>query len=290
MMLLLLTCLGFSFDLLCQSTFNPNDSIYKTIPQSVDLRPYMTPVKNQGDRNTCFAYAAISLMEFEYKRMFDVDVDLSEEYLIYLAKSDKTSSLNEDDNMVNTGNKMQQGFLLEEDYPYQPTWFAAGYPCEGRAYDGSDSTVDRRCFSHDGPDKKTLRKAFKVEFPLLLDTNFELSHNIEILAKEQKPIVFLFPCNVAEKDWPSSGKINYSDTVISPQKENCQLHFTVLCGYDLNAQVFYVRNSWGKDWGENGYGTLSFDDFYKFAWSGLWHIGEIKERKLRLPKRLRNKL
>lgn len=274
------------FSLLAQSTFNPNDSIYKTIPQRVDLRPLMTPVKKQGDRSTCVVFAAISLIEFEYKRLYNIDIDLSEEFLVYQIKKDTNSSLNEEDNMVNTGLKLMNGFLLEKDYPYEPSWFEKGYPCEGRAYDGSDSTVDRRCFSHDGPDKKALKKVFTptVRLPLLVDTNFELNHNIEILAKERKPIVFLYPLHNLEKSWPNSGKINYSDTLVCPQKNNCPMHFTVICGYDLKEKVFFVRNSWGQEWGENGYGTLSFDDFYNFAWSGLWHMGELNKNDLPLPK------
>jgi hypothetical protein len=41
-------------------------------------------------------------------------------------------------------------------------------------------------------------------------------------------------------------------------------HFMVIYGYDLEKQLLYLRNSWSKDWGNKGYGTMSFYDFKKY--------------------------
>jgi C1A family cysteine protease len=41
--------------------------------------------------------------------------------------------------------------------------------------------------------------------------------------------------------------------------EECLGGHAVLCvGYDMDEQVFIFRNSWGPDWGMNGYFTLPF--------------------------------
>jgi C1A family cysteine protease len=35
-------------------------------------------------------------------------------------------------------------------------------------------------------------------------------------------------------------------------------HALLVCGYDHDARVFRVRNSWGPDWGDAGYGTIPY--------------------------------
>ena len=37
-------------------------------------------------------------------------------------------------------------------------------------------------------------------------------------------------------------------------------HAFVLVGYDEREKVFYAVNSWGKEWGENGFAKYSYDD------------------------------
>jgi len=32
-------------------------------------------------------------------------------------------------------------------------------------------------------------------------------------------------------------------------------------GYDNTRKVFIIRNSWGQEWGDKGYGYLSYDFF-----------------------------
>lgn len=36
-------------------------------------------------------------------------------------------------------------------------------------------------------------------------------------------------------------------------------HAVVLCGYERAARIFHVRNSWGTDWGMNGYFTMPME-------------------------------
>lgn len=36
-------------------------------------------------------------------------------------------------------------------------------------------------------------------------------------------------------------------------------HAITISGYDRTARQFFVRNSWGTEWGQNGYGRISFD-------------------------------
>ena len=37
-------------------------------------------------------------------------------------------------------------------------------------------------------------------------------------------------------------------------------HAISIVGYDDTKQAFIVRNSWGQEWGENGFGYVAYDD------------------------------
>jgi C1A family cysteine protease len=56
------------------------------LPASFSLAPYQTPIRNQGDRGTCYAFASIAALEAMYKRTFGLTIDLSEQYAFQLGK------------------------------------------------------------------------------------------------------------------------------------------------------------------------------------------------------------
>lgn len=49
-------------------------------------------------------------------------------------------------------------------------------------------------------------------------------------------------------------------------------HAILITGYDDNSNQFHFKNSWGSDWGNNGYAYLSYDFISKHcdtAWAGV---------------------
>jgi C1A family cysteine protease len=42
----------------------------------------------------------------------------------------------------------------------------------------------------------------------------------------------------------------------------------LVIGYDIDKKIFIFKNSWGEDWGNHGYGTISFG-----------YIDQLSERK-----------
>lgn len=70
-----------------------------TLPESYDprLSGMVTPIKNQGNRNTCFVFGLIATLEHCMKRQLDIkyDLDLSEEQLLasYIARVNSEGGL-----------------------------------------------------------------------------------------------------------------------------------------------------------------------------------------------------
>lgn len=64
----------------------PQSLAPQTLPPRVDLRANQTPIKNQGGRRTCDAFATVAAIEAAYKRERGLTLDLSEQYLNHIQK------------------------------------------------------------------------------------------------------------------------------------------------------------------------------------------------------------
>ena len=55
-------------------------------------------------------------------------------------------------------------------------------------------------------------------------------------------------------------------------------HAVLVCGYDENTKVWIVRNSWGTNWGDNGYFYLPYLYLlYPTLCSDLWYISRVQK-------------
>lgn len=57
------------------------------LPDSVEWRQYQTSIRNQLDRDTCSIFAMIAAIEARYRRQFNLELDLSEQYYWHVYKS-----------------------------------------------------------------------------------------------------------------------------------------------------------------------------------------------------------
>lgn len=196
------------------------------IPDSVDWRTknIITPVKDQGQCGSCWAFAVTEVLESVYAlKTGDLEV-LSPQELVDCDKSSYGCQ----------GGYPEQALLyvedhgleLEKDYPYTAT--------------------DGTCKSS-GDTKYKLNKCFEVP-----------PNNEKVLkeAVSQAPVVGLIEADQRVFQFYKSGVIPSSQCGTSLD------HAIQIVGYgtDNGKDYWLVRNSWGSSWGENGYVRLERTD------------------------------
>ena len=147
--------LGAFRDTVSPSTLD--ESQLQDLPQLIDLSEFMTPAKNQSDRGTCTHFSTMGMVEGTLKKDLGIEVNLSEEYLNYKAKTlgryQTTEGSTVEANIIAIN---QGGLILEDDWSYQPAWFKKIPPCVD--YESSDYAAPKICFSHNAPNKIALER------------------------------------------------------------------------------------------------------------------------------------
>src|SRR5262245_19262897 len=59
----------------------------RLLPPRVDLSGNQTPIRDQGGRDTCTVFAMTAAIEAAYKRLYGLNLDLSEQYFNHVQKA-----------------------------------------------------------------------------------------------------------------------------------------------------------------------------------------------------------
>jgi C1A family cysteine protease len=200
-----------------------------TIPDEVDLRPSLPPVRDQGLlRGTCLAFATTTTHEVRRRQDGD-DEDLSTETLFWAAK-EVEGNRDEGTTFAAIIDAVEShGQPPESTWPYAPDRDItdARYAPPKAATDpdrARRARLRRLATSHD---------AVKAELVggHLVVVGFELWEEFELL-------------EVDELDLPDPADLNGSH------------HAVCVVGYSELRHRLLLRNSWAEDWGDGGYAWL----------------------------------
>ncbi|EIJ42289.1 cysteine protease [Beggiatoa alba B18LD] len=202
----------------------------KKLPAKVDLRPYMTEVEDQKNTSSCVANAVAGAYEYLAKRHLGEDsYNVSRLFIYYNARYYRSWENEDKGSFIADAIKglSEYGACSEETWEFDVK--SVTTEPDGDAYDEAAN--------------------FLVESTELLPV--DLTAWKSALA-EGNPIIFGISLFKSFDSHKKKGLV----PMPSPQETARASHggHAMLCvGYSDNDQVFIVRNSWGSDWGDNGY-------------------------------------
>lgn len=224
----------------------------KTMVKSrVDLRKQMTPVKDQMRRGACCVFATLALYEAFLKKFFPHEpCILSEQAYLSLSKKDGNSSLP----------------IRELIRTYGFIWDSPKLPYQGEDKDHPNYRSDAT--------RRLVKSLPSKEY--IVETNMGVTHIGCAIEEDNKIIIdlstifILLSCfetplvasiHACSQDW-GSGNIKLFPSKSYIAKEGSWGNHTILItGYDLDKELIFFKNSWGTDWGDQGYGTITFAAF-----------------------------
>jgi len=222
------------------------------LPPRVDLTPWFPEVFDQGSLNSCTAATSAALIGFFEKKALGRDISPSVMFLYKLEKNLLGDS-GDSGAFLRTGMQALRAFGVPPatSWPYLPDLldvepqpfhyaYAANYKATHyfRLNDGvDDETVLARV-------KSALAANIPAMFGLVLFSSFSSAIDGEI------PMPGPFDTNVALHALVAAG---YDD-------EKTIAHFDPTTGRTaISGGALRVRNSWGTQWGDGGYGWLPYD-------------------------------
>jgi C1A family cysteine protease len=230
------------------SSFKSADSL---LPAHADLRKWCSRVEEQSSMKSSSAHAVAGLIEYFERRAFGHHLDVSRLFL-YRSARDLAGTGDRDVDLRNTMRALARfGAPPEHLWPYAEERVDTAPPPPCYAY--TDPHRSMRYFRLDPPDSDS--KA------VLQSVRRCLSARI--------PAVFGFP---VYSSFPVIGDVGPGEIPVpGPGETLLGGHAAVAVGYDDERMIgphqgaLLMRNSWGKAWGDNGYGWLP----YKLVEMGL---------------------
>ena len=209
---------------------------------------WTTPIKNQGDCGSCWAFAAIGALEAMAnvrKGYPDIDLDLSEQHLVSCCRSGCNGCRGGSTTYAWDYLKDNGGAILESCFPYEGVdangcgdWESDEcdedpVPCNSKCEEWMDFVVPISSFGY-----------YNEPAPSLIKSTI-VNHG---------PVVTYMLVY---------GDLRYHRGGIYEHDPDAELrggHVVVIIGYNDSENYLICKNSWGTNWGEDGYFRISYGE------------------------------
>ena len=202
------------------------------LPEKVDLHKECSPIEDQGQLGSCTANALAGALEFLELKAKQPLIDLSRLFIYYNERVIEHSVTHDDGAMLRDGIKTlaKQGVCSEKLWPYLIKQFAKkpAPACYAQAKQHTISNYQRLSTTDE------MRACLASGYPFVF--GFTVYESFESAAVARTGVL-----NLPKKSERAMGG-----------------HAVCAVGYDDGAQRFIVRNSWGPDWGKQGYFTMPY--------------------------------
>ena len=226
------------------------ESAKVNLPASVDLREWCPPIENQGELGSCTANAGVGIVEYFEKRVFGKYIDASRLFL-YKATRNMLHWTGDTGAFLRTtmGALVLFGVPPEEYWPYVIADFDKEPPAFCYAFAQNYQAISYYRLDPPGISKDILLSRIKTYLAAGL------------------PSMFGFTVYTSISQAATTGKMPYP----TPGEKIVGGHAIVAVGYDDKMKIkntnpqtvettgaLLIRNSWGTEWGNKGYGWLPY--------------------------------
>ena len=229
-----------------------NTTTKKAIPTNVSLVQWFSPIEDQGQLGSCTANAGAGMVEYFERRAFGNHVDASR---LFLYKT--TRNLMKEKGDTGAFLRSAMGALVLFGVPPEEYWpyIIANFDKEPTAF----------CYAF--AQNYQAISYYRLDPPGTTPAQLLLRIKTNLAAGLPSMFGFTVYSSISQAG-NNDGKIPY------PTKgEKIEGgHAIVVVGYDDNMKIknniiggsestgaFQIRNSWGADWGQNGYGWLPYE-------------------------------
>lgn len=217
-------------------TYYERLSFSGTLPASMDWAPHLPPVRQQGACGSCWAFTTTGILEGLMAIKHGYTTHLSPQQLLDCASNTQYGNNGCTGGSVGGGLRYFGDFsaVSDQDYPYKTAVQASCTPDVANKGLAKVSSINR-LYPHD-PDQ--LRIAL-TQGPISLYVDAQSNPKFE---KYRGGIIDHTDCSTS---------VDHGVTAVG-------------YGYDAQEGKHYIKfkNSWGTDWGENGYGRLHLTTMY----------------------------
>ncbi len=236
----------------------------KELPAKIDLRKWCSAVEQQGNIGSCTAQAGVGILEYFEKRSFEKIIDASR---LFLYKT--TRNLMKETGDVGGFLRYTMGAMAlfglppEEYWPYVEEKFDEEPPAFCYSYAQNYQSI--QYYRHDPSDtpRKKILESVKTHLAAGL------------------PSMFGFSVYSSYTQADASGMIPFP----GKNERIAGGHAVVAVGYDDKLKIkndnpsgpettgaILIRNSWGSEWGEKGYGWLPYEYILKGLADEWWSL------------------
>jgi len=234
-----------------------------SLPSSVDLRAWCSPIHNQGSLGSCTANAGVSLMEYCERKAFGRHIDASRLFL-YKATRNMLHWTGDTGAFIRT----TMGAMVLFGVPPEEFW----------AYVIADFDEEPTAFCYAFAQNFQALQYFRLDPPGIPKTL--LLKRIKALLAAGLPSMFGFAVFSSYRQASNSGRIPFPCN----RERILGGHAIAAVGYDDNLEItnrncglktkgaLLFQNSWGTGWGDNGYGFLPYDYVLKGLAIDWWAL------------------